>query len=104
MLVARGSILEAHPQEIGRLLKVIRDQAAGLMTKKTAPAMIAHRYGMTLEDAQEWFSAVHWNTGARADASMLKDVVNTLSEAVIPSPSTATDDLATRLLWQPEGR
>ncbi len=104
MLVARQSILEAHPKEVERLLKVIRDQAAGLMTKKTAPAMVAQRYGMNVEDAQEWFSAVRWNTGASADVRMLNNVVQVLTAAGIPPPAMAMDDLAAELLWQRPGR
>ncbi len=100
MLVARESVLAAHPKEVERLLKVIRDQAAGLMTKKTGPAMIAQRYGMSMEDAQEWFSMVRWNTGASVEPTVLKDVVNALCEVGIPTSSTATDDIATKLLWQ----
>ena len=104
MVVARESVLEAHPQEIARLLKVIRDQAAGLMSKKTAPAMVAQRYGLSLEDAQEWFSAVRWNTGASAEVSMLNDVVHALPTGVFPTPPIGMDDLAVKLLWQPAGR
>jgi len=104
MLVARESFLEAHPKEIERLLKVIRDQASGLMSKKSAPAVIAQRYGMTLADAQEWFNAVRWNTGAGAEVSMLQAVVEALSAAGFPPPADALVNLAAKLLWQSAAR
>lgn len=104
MLVATEAILEAHPKEIDRLLKVIRDQASGLMLKKTAPEMVAHRYGMSLQDAQEWFAGVRWNTGAKAEASMLEEVVGTLAAAGFPTTSASAEELASKLIWQPGAR
>ncbi len=81
VIVATEAALAAHAGPIKRLLKVIRDQAAGLMQKKTAPAMIAHRYGMSLEDATAWFQGVRWNVGAEVDLGMLAAVTNGLNEA-----------------------
>ncbi|MBL7951993.1 MAG: ABC transporter substrate-binding protein [Flavobacteriales bacterium] len=101
MLVATEAILEAHPTEIARLLKVIRDQASGLMSKKTAPEIIAHRYGMSLEDAREWFAGVRWNTGAALDDRTLRTVVDTLAAAGFPNMPGSAEDLAAKLLWQP---
>ena len=81
VIVATEAALAAHAAPIKRLLKVIRDQAQGLMSKRTAPAMIAHRYGMTPEDAEAWFKGVRWNTGAEVDLTMLAAVTTTLNEA-----------------------
>ncbi|HMC97950.1 MAG TPA: hypothetical protein VKG92_09860 [Flavobacteriales bacterium] len=78
VIVATEAIRAGHPKEVQRLLKVIRDQAAGLMQKKTAPEMIAQRYKMGLEDAREWFSSVRWNTDGRVDKTMLREVSDTL--------------------------
>lgn len=103
MLVATEAILETHPKEIDRLLKVIRDQASGLMLKKTAPAMVAHRYGMALTDAQEWFAGVRWNTGAKAEVAMLNEVVTALSLAGFPPPAVGMEDKAAKLLWRHSG-
>ncbi len=78
VIVATEALLAQHPKEVQRLLKVIRDQVAGLMAKKTAPEMIAQRYRMGVDDAREWFGAVRWNTGAPVDKAMLGEVSNTL--------------------------
>ncbi|MEO8590969.1 MAG: ABC transporter substrate-binding protein [Flavobacteriales bacterium] len=78
VIVATEAVLAEHPKEVKRLLKVIRDQAAGLMGKKTAPEMIAQRYKMGVEDAREWFGAVRWNTDGRVDKTMLREVSDTL--------------------------
>ncbi|MBK8499766.1 MAG: ABC transporter substrate-binding protein [Flavobacteriales bacterium] len=78
VIVATEAVLAQHPKEVQRVLKVIRDQAAGLMQKKTAPEMIAQRYKMSLEDVKAWFAGVKWNTGGVVDNAALKRVVETL--------------------------
>lgn len=101
MLVGTEAVLQAHPKEIGRLLKVLRDQAAGVMAKRTAPEMIAHRYGLSLSDAQEWFATVRWNSGAPIGLEALRAVVKTLDEAGSSSATASMEDLLAKLLWQP---
>mgnify|MGYP000862339208 CR=1 FL=1 len=101
MLVATETILAEHPKEVERLLKVIRDQASGLMSKKTAPDMVAHRYSMSLPDAQAWFDTVRWNVGAPVEPAMLQAVAGELAAAGAASSPTTGQDLANRLLWRP---
>ena len=81
--MATEAVLAEHPKDVKRLLKVIRDQAAGLMQKKTAPEIIAQRYKMSVDDAREWFSGVRWNTDGQVDLEALARVAMTLMEAVI---------------------
>ena len=100
MLVATEAVLAAHPAEIGRLLKVIRDQAAGLMAKKTAPEIIAHRYGMKMEDAREWFSSVRWNTTGKVAPETMESVVGTLV-SVGMLPNHERSGAMERLWWTP---
>lgn len=78
VIVAKEAVLAEHPKEVQRLLKVIRDQVAGLMQKKTATEMIAQRYKMSVDDAREWFAGVKWNTDGVVDKAALKRVVETL--------------------------
>ena len=78
VIVATEAILKEHPKEVARMLKVIRDQAAGLMQKKTAPEVIAQRYKIGLEDARAWFAGVKWNTDGSVDKEALTRVVETL--------------------------
>lgn len=100
VIVGAEAALQAHPKEIGRLLKVIRDQVAGLMAKRTAPEIFAQRYNMELADAQEWFAAVRWNTGAPLEEATLAKIVSTLAEAGFPNMTATEGGLAERLLWQ----
>jgi sulfonate transport system substrate-binding protein len=86
VIVATEAILAEHPMEVQRLLKVIRDQAAGIMQKKTAPEMIAQRYKLSLEDAGAWFSGVKWSTDGKVDEAKLRTVCSTLVKAGILEP------------------
>ena len=78
-------------------LVTARDQAAGLMQKKTAPEMIAQRYKMSLEDAREWFAGVKWNTDGKVDADGLARVVETLLSVGMLTKEEA-DEFAARLV------
>jgi ABC-type nitrate/sulfonate/bicarbonate transport system substrate-binding protein len=81
VLVASDAILAEHADKVRSVLKVIRDQAAGLMQKKTAPELFAQRYKMPLEDAREWYRGVQWNTGTPLPMEVLWKVVTALHVA-----------------------
>lgn len=99
LMVATTALLAAHPREVERLLKVIRDQASGLMTKKTAPDIIAHRYSMPLEDARAWFMGVRWNTGTPVEEAPLRSIVSSLEAAGFDHMPAPGVPLAPLLLW-----
>ncbi len=86
VVVARNEVLEAHSKEIGLTLKVVRDQARGLMAKKTAPEMIAQRYGLKLPDAREWFAGVRWNVAGGVDDAGIQAVCSVLQEVSMIDP------------------
>lgn len=95
MVVATEAILAEHGPAIQRLLKVIRDQAAGLMSKKAAPEMVAQRYRMLSEDAKAWFEGVRWNTDGRVDQVALHTVVESLrSGGMLADASEMADPVA----------
>jgi sulfonate transport system substrate-binding protein len=99
MVVASEAILAEHPGEVQRMLRVIHDQAAGLMAKKTAPEVIAHRYGLDPEDARAWFQGTRWNTGNGTDGTALRSVVRSLQRSGLTT-STAPDALIDTLVWK----
>ena len=98
VIVATEAVLAEHPKEVARLLRVIRDQAAGLMQKKAASEMIAQRYKMSADDAQAWFAGVKWNTDGSVDKEALKRVVETLISAGM-LPAGSLEDLETRIRY-----
>jgi sulfonate transport system substrate-binding protein len=94
VVVARNEVLEEHGETVERLLKVVRDQARGLMEKRSAPDMIAQRYGMILADAKEWFGGVRWSLGGAIDAAAFTAVVNALRGVGIMDLSQDARELA----------
>jgi ABC-type nitrate/sulfonate/bicarbonate transport system substrate-binding protein len=90
VVVARNEVLEAHAKEVALTLKVVRDQARGLMAKRTAPEMIAQRYGLTVDDAREWFGGVRWNLAGGVDEPSIGAVYAVLHQVgmiAAPGPS-----------------
>jgi sulfonate transport system substrate-binding protein len=78
VLVASNAVYAEHPDKVLRLLKVIRDQAAGLMQKKSAPEIIAQRYQLELDDARAWLTSMRWNSGKALEPEALGQVVHAL--------------------------
>ena len=74
VVVGRNEVLAEHATAVERTLKVVRDQAQGLMQKKNAPAMVSQRYGLAIADAKEWFGEVRWNVDGKVDADALSKV------------------------------
>lgn len=99
VVVTRNEVLEKHGDAVQRLLKVVRDQARGLMEKKSASEMVSQRYGMALADAKEWFGGVRWNV----DGKMFPDALTTVYDAIIRSGSVDRSDPrptpVERLMW-----
>lgn len=81
VVVAKNEVLEEHGDAVQRLMKVVRDQARGLMEKKSAPEMVAQRYGMALSDAKEWFGGVRWNVDGKVVPDAMLHVASTLHGA-----------------------
>lgn len=99
VVVARNEVLEEHGEAVQRLMKVVRDQARGLMEKKSAPEMVAQRYGMALADAKEWYGGVKWNVDGKMDHGALLEVASCLHGAgplnAMPSPEELS-----AVLWE----
>jgi sulfonate transport system substrate-binding protein len=86
VVVVRTEVLERNAKAVGLTLKVVRDQARGLMEKKTAPEMVAQRYGLSLADTREWFAEVKWNVDGKMDPSMIDEVRGRLVEVGMLEP------------------
>ncbi len=99
VVVARNEVLEEHGDAIQRMLKVVRDQARGLMEKKSAPDMIAQRYGMTVADAKEWFGGVKWNVDGKAVEAGLTAVFGALVHSGSIERSDPAPPSTDRLIW-----
>ncbi len=98
VVVARNEVLEEHGDAVDRLLKVVRDQARGLMEKKSAPEMVAQRYGMTLADAKEWFAIVRWNVDGQGDMKAITAASDVLAETGLMPRKMTPEELAVEVM------
>ncbi|MEO8067522.1 MAG: ABC transporter substrate-binding protein [Flavobacteriales bacterium] len=99
VVVVRNEVLAEHAKAVQRVLKVVRDQAQGLMQKKKAPELVTQRYGLALADAEEWFKEVRWNVDGKLDAVSLMEVGRTLSELGLLDKVTTGESLKDILLY-----
>ena len=95
MLVARNEVLEAQGDSVRRVVKVVQDQARGLMEKKSAPDMVAQRYGMSVVAAKDWCGSVRWNTTGNVDVKALQEVSRTLHALGLVDRDHSEEELKT---------
>lgn len=88
VIVAREEAMERNAAAVHRALKVVRDQARGLMEKKHAHDIIAQRYGMSPIAAKAWFATVRWNLDGNVDMEALSTVCATLRELGMTAADT----------------
>lgn len=77
-LAASEMALAQKSEAIPKLLQVINQAAQRFMNDPEAPAQVAERFQLQLEDAQTWFSQTGWATDNRVSKHMLEEVVDTL--------------------------
>lgn len=98
MVVAGNAALAEYGPHIDVLLRVLRDQAKGLMMKKDGAALVAERQGLDPADAAEWFASVRWNTDGRVDARALHTVADTLHAVGLLDRSFSFEEVQERLV------
>lgn len=98
MVVARNEVLASSADAVRRLLRVLHDQARGLMEKKNVADNIAQRYSMSVETAAEWFSTVKWNTTGTVNTLALQAVSERLHSVGAIDHALTTAELAAMVM------
>ncbi len=80
-VVARKEFHHRHPQEVERVLRIVREQAKAFTAGQGAAEQVTTRYGLPATEARRWFAAVRWNTDGRIDLPSLSLAARTLAEA-----------------------
>jgi len=94
MVVARNEVLASSADVVRRLLRVLHDQARGLMEKKNVADTIAQRYGMSVSTAAEWFTSVRWNTTGTVNTLALQAVSERLHSVGAIDHALTSEELA----------
>ena len=98
MVVARNEVLASSADAVRRLLRVLHDQARGLMEKKNVADNIAQRYSMSVETAAEWFSTVKWNTTGTVNTLALQAVSERLHSVGAIDHALTQEELAAMVM------
>jgi sulfonate transport system substrate-binding protein len=94
MVVARNEVLASSADVVRRLLRVLHDQARGLMEKKNVADTIAQRYSMSVNTAAEWFTSVRWNTTGTVNMQALQAVSERLHRVGAIDHALTPEELA----------
>jgi len=96
MIAAREEIIEKHPEELDKFLRVIHKSCEQFMKNPDAPRLVSERYGLKLKDAEYWFHSTEWTTDSWVSDKTLTSVVFALKEAGI----IESDNNLNQLVWK----
>jgi len=97
VIAATDNILANQPATIDKILDIIQDSCADFMANdKAVIPMVAERYQLELEDAENWFHRTEWATHGWVSDKMLQSVVYNLKLAKI----LAQDKAIPELIWK----
>lgn len=83
VIAARDEILQKHPEQIIRMLRIIHDQCDQFMENIDAPAIVASRYGLEATDTERWFNSTEWAIHGWVSDKMIENVIYHLKTAEI---------------------
>ncbi|MFT5724031.1 MAG: sulfonate transport system substrate-binding protein [Bacteroidia bacterium] len=93
MIAARQELLVKHPNLVWNLLWTIRKISRQFMNDENAEQIIADNYGLSLQDATNWFNKTEWEQDVFISKKMLNNVVNTLFEVGIITEKMNAEEL-----------
>lgn len=93
IISATDKLIDANPELLNRLLKVIHNKCALFMKNPKAIEMVSERYGITMKDAGRWFHATEWTVDSWVTDKMLSSVLYTLKDAGIMPEHASADNL-----------
>lgn len=96
VIAATDAILEKHPEQVIRLLRVIHDTCDRFMENPDAGAIVSSRYGLKIEDAERWFNSTEWAIHGWVSDKMVENVIFHLKTAEI----VAQDADVPELIWK----
>ena len=93
VIAARNDVLEKHPAEIIRLLRIIHDSTDQFMYNEDMVPLISERYKLKQSDAERWFNNTEWAVHGWVSNKMLRSVVYNLKLAGIIDEHAVIPDL-----------
>ncbi|MEX1001865.1 MAG: substrate-binding domain-containing protein [Crocinitomicaceae bacterium] len=96
VIAVREEFLEKYPGQLIRMLRVIHDQCDRFMENKDAPAIVASRYKLELEDAERWYNSTEWAIHGWVSDKMIDNVIYHLKRAEI----IENDQEIPELIWK----
>nr|WKN36719.1 substrate-binding domain-containing protein [Tunicatimonas sp. TK19036] len=96
-VVVRNETLADHSVEVETLLEVVQKSALDFMELPDASQLVAQRYHLNIEDAQEWFERTKWATDFAIEADTLRLVMDSLVECKVINSKLEPSQLCSKL-------
>jgi ABC-type nitrate/sulfonate/bicarbonate transport system substrate-binding protein len=96
VIAARNEILENHPNEIIRLLRIIHDSTDQFMFDENMIPIVSERYKQKLKDVERWFHSTEWAIHGWVGNKMMNSVVYNLKLAGIIGAEAEVPELVWR--------
>lgn len=96
VIAASDSVIKEHPNLLNHILEVINIYTTDFKNIPSIDRMLSNRYGLKIEDVQEWMSITRWSQ-ENITPMMVKNVQQQLLELNIVDQSLAYEELVTNL-------
>jgi sulfonate transport system substrate-binding protein len=95
MIAASEKMIANHSEELKKMLQVIYFVNQQFMRSVFSVEMVSDRYGISVDDARQWFHNTEWATNTRVTEKMLDNVQFTLMQTGIIQSRKAFEDIYT---------
>jgi sulfonate transport system substrate-binding protein len=93
VIAATDKIINANPELLSRVLKIIQKSSADFMKDKSALDLVKDRFNIMTKDAERWYHSTEWATDGWVSNKMLEGVLYTLKEAKIVDEDAVLDNV-----------
>ena len=87
VIAATNHILSYSAKEVSIVLDVIHASCQEFMISSNSKQLVAYRYGLKYEDAENWFHRTEWANNSWVSDRMIESVIYNLTLAKIQKPS-----------------
>ena len=96
VIAATDKVLEKHPLEIIRMLRIIHGSCDNFMMSKDSVNQVSERYQQEIQDVERWFHSTEWAVHGWVSNKMISSIIYHLKSAGI----VAQDASIPELIWK----
>ena len=90
VILVRDEVLDQRSSDIKKILEIINNSAASLMSSPNACELISRRYELKIDQVEQWFAQTKWNTDFNQPTNAIETVKSYLQKLDIVTPQQAS--------------